>query len=273
MPAWRNSVNALVSKTGPSGIAGSNPAAGVMIIAFKGNIASKNIGEELESRGIKVEWISEPALDVKTLPPADYYIVVYSHRSVKGVPSLTVHPTGNFHTADIGGLPETLQETSPLINAEILVRLKKFSPEGFEVTYEATHHGPTNINAPLCFVELGSTEKEWSDKKGITAVASAVEDFIKNPKTSDWKQAIGIGSTHYPERFTRRTLNDGIAFGHIIPAHAFQHLKKSVMTQAIIKTIGVTTAVIDTSRQGTKDDRKIIFEVLEENSIELVRLR
>ncbi len=244
-----------------------------MIIAYKGNVASRNIGEELESRGVDVNWIAEPALDIKTLPSAEYYIVVYSHKSAKKVPSLTVHPTGNFHTADIGGLPETLQETNPVINAEILERLKKYAPECFEVTYEATHHGPTNIGAPLCFVELGSSEKEWGDKKGINAVASAVEDFIKNPKTKNWKNAIGIGGTHYPERFTRRTLNEGIAFGHIIPAHAFPQLKRSVITQAITKTRGVTTAVIDTSRQGVISDRKIIFDVLEENKIELVKLK
>ena len=244
-----------------------------MIIAYKENIASKNIGEELERRKVSVTWISEPALDVKTLPSAEHYIIVYSHRSTKGVPSLTVHSTGNFHTADIGGTPETLQECDPIVNAELLLRLSKNAPPGYQVTYEATHHGPTGIQAPLCFLELGSSEKEWNDPAGINALATTIQEYLSHPKTREWKIAVGIGSTHYPDRFTRRTFNEGIAFGHILPAHAFPHLKKEVMEQLLTMTKGVTTAVIDTSRQGVKEEREVILQVLNERKIEVVKLK
>ena len=33
----------------------------------------------------------------------------------------------------------------------------------YEITIEATHHGPTSLKKPLLFIEIGSTEKQWAD--------------------------------------------------------------------------------------------------------------
>jgi D-aminoacyl-tRNA deacylase len=36
-------------------------------------------------------------------------------------------------------------------------------PGRLRVAYEVTHHGPTELGIPSCFVEIGSMETEWRD--------------------------------------------------------------------------------------------------------------
>jgi len=54
--------------------------------------------------------------------------------------------------------------------------LARHCPEGYQVSYEVTHHGPTTLVHPSFFVEIGSTEKEWGDPVAGRAVAEAVLD-------------------------------------------------------------------------------------------------
>lgn len=41
-----------------------------------------------------------------------------------------------------------------------------------------------------------------------------------------------LGGNHYAERFTRRALDENMAFGHIIPAYQFSVLSPEVLKQA-----------------------------------------
>mgnify|MGYP001136811958 CR=1 FL=1 len=78
----------------------------------------------------------------------------------------------------------------------LINRLIIHAPEGYEVMYEATHHGPTDIPLPSCFIELGSTEKEWNDRIAARAVAQAVLDAllmdtsVGHPISRIWRDAI-----------------------------------------------------------------------------------
>ncbi|HJJ72139.1 MAG TPA: D-tyrosyl-tRNA(Tyr) deacylase, partial [Methanocorpusculum sp.] len=107
-------------------------------------------------------------------PNADLIIVVSRHSSVNPVPVLTVHPPGNFGDAQLGGNSKELGLTSPAWMKAVLCNHAKFVPEGYRVSYEITHHGPTDFPAPTFFVEVGSTEKEWNDEKSYTAAAKSV---------------------------------------------------------------------------------------------------
>ena len=54
---------------------------------------------------------------------------------------------------------------------------------------EATHHGPTSLEIPVAFVEIGSGPLEWSDPipGEIGAKAAA------NPVRSSASNAVGFG--------------------------------------------------------------------------------
>ncbi len=94
---------------------------------------------------------------------ADLIIFLSRHASVNPVPVLTVHVTGNFGVAELGGTARTLAPAAPGMMQATLRALARHCPEGYRVSYEVTHHGPTGLSLPSFFVEIGSTEKEWTD--------------------------------------------------------------------------------------------------------------
>jgi len=146
-------------------------------------------------------------------PEADLVIVVSRHSSVNPVPVLTVHPAGNYGIAQLGGNDYELGLAAPEWMKSILQNHARFVPEGYRVSYEITHHGPTDFPMPFFFVEVGSTEKEWNDEAAYTAVAKSV--LYANP-SSPTIPLIGFGGTHYAVRQTAIGLETKGALGHMM---------------------------------------------------------
>ncbi len=95
---------------------------------------------------------------------ADLLVYLSKHRSESRRPSLTVHPIGNPRAAEFGGQPETLVPSAPRWMTAALRGLRRESAGlAYEVTFEATHHGPF-LTAPTFYIEQGSTEAEWGDR-------------------------------------------------------------------------------------------------------------
>ena len=111
---------------------------------------------EVDGRLIHAEEI-----DRKT--DADLVTFISRHSSTNPVPVLTVHITGNFREAELGGTDRTLAPAATAMMQATLRSLAKYCPEGYRVSYEVTHHGPTGLRLPSFFVEIGSTEQEWTD--------------------------------------------------------------------------------------------------------------
>jgi len=63
-----------------------------------------------------------------------------------------------------GGIPGRCSPPNPRISSlyrTLLAETKRLDLSSrFEVTLEATHHGPY-VSLPTCFVEIGSTEPDW----------------------------------------------------------------------------------------------------------------
>nr|WP_303716005.1 D-aminoacyl-tRNA deacylase [Methanoculleus marisnigri] len=144
---------------------------------------------------------------------ADLIIFISRHSSAQPTPALTVHVTGNYETADLGGEPGTLVPAAPLWMHAILRNLAVRAPEGYRVSYEVTHHGPTALATPSLFVEIGSTATEWADP----AAGRAVAESILSAAPLETINLIGFGGTHYAVRQTGIALSSRGAFGHIVP--------------------------------------------------------
>lgn len=260
-----------------------------VIVATHEETASRNIGNKIiEIGGFEkvndkeyrkndslLVWKNEYLVKLQELDyPADCYIFVFCHKSEKNNPSLTVHVPGNL-TEEVksSGNPRELAIAHPAGMRKILQGLKKYAPEGYTVSYEATHHGPTHLSIPLMFVEIGSTEQHWNDPKAIEATAKAVMDLV-NEGAEPADNCLGLGGNHYAERFTRRALDENMAFGHIIPAYQFSVLSQEVLKQAIQKTKGgIKYAVLDQRMQGNLTEREPILKTLAELGIELKKLK
>ncbi|MFA6226753.1 MAG: D-aminoacyl-tRNA deacylase [Methanoregula sp.] len=188
---------------------------------------------EVEERLIHVEGLDQ-RID------ADLVICLSRHSSVNPVPVLTVHVTGNFGVAALGGSDRTLTRAAPAMMQATLRALAKHCPEGYRVSYEVTHHGPTGLHHPSFFVEIGSTEKEWADPVAGRAVAEAVLDAV----LLNAVPMIGFGGTHYAVRQTEIALSSRGAFGHIAHSREIAGLDDA-MIRRMLEESGAVAAYID----------------------------
>ncbi|MFA4860416.1 D-aminoacyl-tRNA deacylase [Methanoregula sp.] len=169
----------------------------------------------------------------------DLVIFLSRHASVNPVPILTVHVTGNFRSAELGGSPRTLAPAAPVMMQATLRALARFCPEGYRISYEVTHHGPTAIVHPSFFVEIGSTEKEWDDPAAGRAAAMAV--LSAHPETP--LPLIGFGGTHYAARQTEIALTSRGAFGHIAHTREVSQVEPDMVRAMLAKSRAVAAYI------------------------------
>lgn len=159
----------------------------------------------------------------------DSVVFLSRHKAASGIPTLTVHPIGNFSKADYGGRPGTLVNSSPDMMTSALRDLQRNSVGlGFQVSFEVTHHGPY-LESPTMYIEIGSSEANWGNQDAARAIAAALlsPNPIKAPK------AIGIGGGHYAPRFSEVVATKRVSFGHMIPNHYADHADDDAMRTAV----------------------------------------
>jgi len=145
-------------------------------------------------------------------------IFMSRHSSKSGRPTLTVHPLGNYHGNDLGGLPEKLVKAAPHHMSEALRSISSINyMEDMEVAFEVTHHGPW-LDRPTFFIEIGSDETHWGNKDAAEILARVIAEN----KKSDYPSVVGIGGGHYAPRFTEAALSRKVDFGHMIPNYQLE---------------------------------------------------
>lgn len=205
-------------------------------------------GEECRWAGHTLRFMTAPGrliyeehLDERA--EADLIIFLSRHTSKNPVPVLTVHVTGNYGDAALGGEAQTLSRAAPAWMHAALCALAPRAPEGFRVSYEVTHHGPTGLTTPSFFIEIGSTEAEWTDPACGAAVADAlVQVFTAGPGSVI--PLIGFGGNHYATRETDIALSGRAAWGHIAHTREVAGMDAAMVRQMAGQT-GAEAAYID----------------------------
>lgn len=233
-------------------------------ILYWDNTASMNIFEHCSELGlddicIKLEkeamFLDEP--DSK----ADVFIAASSHYSSTGKPALVTHPTGNWGKAELGGEERTLSMSYPAGQKKGLQFFAQNPVEIFEVTMEVSHHGPTNWEKPLFFIEIGSSEREWKIKEAGELVASAISEIIDD--SDEYDSAVAFGGTHYCPSFNRIQIeNPNIAIGHIAPRYASEFLDEKIVLEAVKKS-SAELAIIDWKGLKSEARGKVISALAE----------
>lgn len=183
----------------------------------------------------------------------DLVVYLSKHRSESRTASLTVHPIGNPRRADFGGLPGTLVPTAPLWMTAALLGLRaEASGLPYDVTFEATHHGPY-LETPTFYIEQGSTEKEWGD----LAASAAIARTLLGIRPVDAPVAVGLGGGHYVPRHTDIAVARRIAFGHLLPTYALEGLSDELLEQAIRRTPSVSLAYLHRKSLGKPEARDL----------------
>ncbi|MCJ7793542.1 D-aminoacyl-tRNA deacylase, partial [Candidatus Bathyarchaeota archaeon] len=220
---------------------------------------------DLNGKNVTLATLSEESVKAQNLPDnfpnADLIVFISRHSSASGKPTLSVHAPGNLGNAELGGLPRTISVSPATAMRDALKALLHYKEQlqlDYEVSYECTHHGPS-LNVSAMFVELGSSETQWSDSKAAMAVANSAVSAIVNFSKSANSVALGIGGTHYNQKFTRMALAGEAVFGHMIPKYAVSIIDSEILSQCIEKTLEkVSLAILDWKGIRSQDKPKLL---------------
>ncbi|MFQ5758354.1 MAG: D-aminoacyl-tRNA deacylase [Candidatus Bathyarchaeia archaeon] len=262
----------------------------ILIVASKKDIASVNIAHQILSHyefeklselfeenpvylkrlgdsEVRMLFIKEDLINAQFI--TDFFtpqllIFLSRHSSASGTPTLSVHTPGNLGEARFGGIPRRVSISSASAMKDALMEMERRREKmelNYKVSYEATHHGPSS-DVPAMFVEVGSSPKQWRDKRAADAVARAT--MAAASKQSRYPAALGIGGPHYNAKFTRIALTKETAFGHIIPKHAISGVDLEIVKQCIERTTERVESVILDWKGIRGADKKKLTEILGE---------
>lgn len=222
-------------------------------------------GRQVNFLTLKEETVNAQYLQ-DDYPDAELVVFISRHRSESGRPTLSVHTTGNFGEAELGGLSRTLSVAPAKVMQIALKALSNLNQEmnlGYEVSYEGTHHGPT-LNLPVMFVELGSSEPQWNDLQAAQAVGDAAMTSIAKFSPPTESAVLGIGGPHYNQKFTSMALTGEVFFGHMIPKYAVSKIDSAIINQSMAKTLGdVSSVVLDWKGIASQDKPKLLAALAE----------
>jgi D-aminoacyl-tRNA deacylase len=198
--------------------------------------------------------------------PTDLIIFASKHKSQDGRKILTAHFTGNVKDADFGGRPRELAKTAPYALRSILKTLQSLATNiDYEVMMESTHHGPSDLNIPSLYVEIGSSETQWEDPVPGEIIARAIlsVDFKEVPV------ALGFGGGHYAPRQSKLLFETNVTFGHSFPNYQLHHIDREMFKQAFEKS-DADFVYFDRKSMPSKEREKI-GSIVEELGIVMLR--
>jgi len=248
----------------------------IAILISKRDEAGMNIAEELKKEKIpfnllEKESIFEENIDIKI--SGNFYVFATKHQSTQHNKTLTIHAPGNWNKADFGGKNNEVCPTSAFFLKhlfKILNEEKEKAKSQFQVSLEATHHGPL-INKPCCFIEIGSSKEEWKDKEAGKIIAKTISRILKE-KIPQAIPALAIGGPHYCPNFNKLQLNSEYAIGHVIPEYALKNFNESMLLEALKKTEEkVEAAILDWKGCGKSEERQKIINILKKNNLKILR--
>jgi len=230
---------------------------------------------KINNKNVKLYTINSDLINKENIDgeiDADLFLFVSKHRAKEERKTLTVHPIGNFGRAEFGGKERELCICPAAFFKSLFNSLIKHSENsGYEVTVEATHHGPY-LEKPVLFIEVGSTEKEWRDKSAaIIAAKSIIGSLIEiNDGIKDMKSFFVVGGGHYNHIANKLMTNDGFLAGHICGKYNLEILDLKLIREAMEKTMPkVDSVLLDWKGMGKEKQR--VVNILEENNIKYIR--
>ena len=199
-------------------------------------------------------------------------IIVFAsrHSSKQKMPALTTHVTGNWGKAIYGGKDGSLAVAQPSAMKIALLKLNELNDLNWTVCYEATHHGPSELEVPSLFIEIGSSKEEWRNERAGEIVAETIMHVLGSYQKSKFKTAIGIGGGHYAPKQTKRALETDIAYSHIVPKYAHP-VSRDMLLKAIERTEGNVEAIYVDWKGSRGETRQMAKALAGELGLEFIK--
>ena len=211
---------------------------------------------------LELEWLQ------KHFKP-EVYLIASPHESAAQEHTLCCHATGNWgDETKFGGKPREICASPPFYLRAALLEMLKHAPEGYKVCFEATHHGPSEMNAPLCFIEVGSTTTEWNDLDACRAVCHAIlADPEPEHKKEHKKVATAFGGTHYAPTFSKPKILEKYAINHICPKWYLDKIDEDLVKQAVHKSVPRADLVLIDKKGMSAGQREKLITILDKLGI------
>jgi D-aminoacyl-tRNA deacylase len=216
---------------------------------------------------IECNHIDAAMLDAEV--PSELFVFPSVHASVQGIISFTTHPEGNWGPrADLGGKPYSISVAAPISMLSVLHSLSQNTP-GPGVSYEATHHGPL-LDTPSLFVEIGGAPDSVNGEY-TKVVAKAIAELVLSDEQPEFDRiAVGIGSGHYPARFTALALEGKFAFSHIMSKYYTDNI--NMLEAAFSRSKPKAEVAVVEWKSIKSEERKEIIGRLDEIGIDYVKI-
>lgn len=226
-------------------------------------------GEHYDLLIIQTPVISADRLDEKY--DYDGFVFLSKHAAESAILALTCHSTGNFSDAKFGGNNRQVAIPHPHLQKSYLQTLKQNESQfsDFQITIEATHHGPTALKKPSIFIEVGTSEKQWRDVSLCSSVATLVDTVMRKP-LDDNPVAICFGGSHYSAKFTNELLKGKHALGTVVPKHALENIDKELFNHILQQNLQAESALLDWSGLGAYKQK--IIDFLDSTNLEVIKL-
>ena len=184
----------------------------------------------------------------------DHLVVPSRHEMARPRPMLTVHTSGTAPSLSVAyaGLKSWLFR-----------RICLERPEGYDCEIEATHHEPNTEHLSVTFVEVGSTEREWSDERALRTLASALED-LTDFKPSGAPVVMSVGDLHYS--LLKREVLNGVDIGHVIHKDVAD---VDLTLRALSKHVEAPRVVVIYKKSLKGAVRRGVLDALRERGVEL----
>lgn len=190
-------------------------------------------------------------------PLGRYALFISRHEMTNPRPIFTVHTPGTWPDASV---------SNPHLVSAVFRALCKYAYEPFTCAFEATHHPPNTSAVSATFVEVGSTESEWTDRKAVDVLLHSVEEVLggglpENPP------AMVVGDLHYVT-VADMALRGEVDLGHVVPKYVEITLE-AVRTAYRKHTAPVKKAVV--FRKNVKNPtRGEVVDFLRSQGVEVV---
>jgi D-aminoacyl-tRNA deacylase len=203
----------------------------------------------------------------------DALIFLSRHQSKSKIPSLTCHFTGNYFTNSYGGNNFELGIAYPSLQKTYLLKIFQLREKVplCDITIETTHHGPTSIQKPIMFVEIGSSEDQWGSIENASFVCDSLLDTLTKKISNTKYIGIGLGGNHYGSKFNKLILNTEYAIGHIASKYDLVNIDQEMLNQMISKCYEkVTHIIID--QKGLGNEKQRIMNLVKGVGLEVIKI-
>lgn len=210
----------------------------------------------------------------------DLIIFATKHQAKSGIPSLSCHTPGNWHTAEYGGEDEEVC----VCPANLLTRFFRSMKEKvistkaeYDVILECTHHGPF-LKTPCVFIEIGSEERSWNDTNAGKMIAETILEEASDytfEDENDLPVAVCFGGLHHCPEFNKRIERKQAHIAHVCPKYTLKDVSEEVIRKAIKRTLPRCNLILYDWKGLTDKERllPIIKKIAEDENITIKKTK